>query len=204
MFSPLIKEFKIAISLFFFLTLLTGIVYPLILTGIAQIIFPKQANGSLIKQHNQIVGSSLIGQAYGDLGYFWGRLSATSPFPYNGKSSSGSNMGPSNPAYLALIHERVQAFHRLDPDNPELVPVDLVTASGSGLDSEISPQAAFYQVHRIAKARQLDESQINNLIRQHIIKRTLGFIGEPRINVLQLNRSLDTLRNSHGKNSSQP
>lgn len=204
MFSPIIKEFKIAISLFFFLTLLTGFIYPLILTGIAQIIFPKQANGSLIKQHNQTIGSNLIGQAFGDVRYFWGRLSATSPFPYNGKSSSGSNMGPSNPIYLASIHERVQAFHRLDPDNQALVPVDLVTASGSGLDSEISPQAAFYQVHRIAKARQLDENEINDLINRHIIKRTLEIIGEPRINVLQLNLALDTLRNNYGKTSPQP
>jgi K+-transporting ATPase ATPase C chain len=198
MFRLAIKDLKIALCLFFFLTVLTGIIYPLVVTGFAQFFFPRQANGSLIKQGDKTLGSLLIGQSFTDLSYFFGRPSATNPFPYNGASSSGSNMGSSNPAFIKLINERVLAFRQFDLDKKSLIPVDLVTASGSGLDAEISPLAAYYQVPRIAKIRHLAAEDIQHLIRQQIINRTLGFLGEPRVNVLQLNLALDQLGNRHG------
>jgi K+-transporting ATPase ATPase C chain len=196
MFSLEIKDFKIAFSLFFSLTLLTGIIYPLVVTGFAQLFFPQQANGSLVKQGDKIVGSLLIGQSFSEPDYFWTRPSATSPFPYNGASSSGSNMGPSNPAFINVIKERVLAFHKFDVGKKSLIPIDLITASGSGLDPEISPLAAYYQVPRIAKMRHLPEKDIEHLISQHLIKRTFDILGEPRVNVLLLNLALDRL--SHG------
>lgn len=197
MFRLAMKDLKIALYLFLFLTVLTGVIYPLVVTGFAQIFFPRQANGSLIKQGDKIVGSLLIGQSFTDLSYFLGRPSATSPFPYNGESSSGSNMGSSNPDFIKLINERVLALRQFDLDKKSLIPVDLVTASGSGLDAEISPLAAFYQIPRIAKIRHIAAKDLQNLIRQHIINRTFGFLGEPRVNVLQLNIALDQLGHRH-------
>jgi K+-transporting ATPase ATPase C chain len=191
------KDFKTAISLFFFLTLITGFIYPLLVTGLGQLLFPEQANGSLVKQGNKTIGSLLIGQSFTDAHYFWGRPSATSPFPYNGARSSGSNLGPSNPAFIKLIQERVLAYRHSDLNNKSLIPVDLITASGSGLDPEISLLAAFYQIPRIAKIRHLDESELSQLVREHRINRTFGILGEPRVNVLQLNLALDQLRTRH-------
>lgn len=193
MFRLVLNEFKTALRLLVALTLLTGVIYPLIVTGIAQTLFSKQANGSLLTQGEKVIGSSLIGQSFTDPAYFWGRPSATSPLPYNGASSAGSNMGPTNPAFIKIMKTRVLALHKADPDNKDLIPVDLVTASGSGLDPEISPLAAFYQLPRIAKIRHLPEKDIEQLIQQQTISRTLCILGEPRINVLLLNLALDTL-----------
>lgn len=173
------------------LTILTGLLYPFSITGIAQLLFPEKANGSLIQQGDTMIGSRFIGQAFSSPRYFWGRPSATHPYPYNGASSSGSNFGPTNPNFLAIVKERTQRF--MTAHHHHIIPVDLVTASGSGLDPEISPQAAFYQVTRIAKVRNMPESDIHTLIQQHIQPRTLGFLGEPRVNVLELNLALDKL-----------
>jgi K+-transporting ATPase ATPase C chain len=185
--------FKPALLLLFILTLVTGVAYPLLITGIAQIIFPKQANGSLRYQKNQLAGSELIGQPFDNPKYFWGRLSATSPFPYNAAASSGSNLGPTSPALLKAIEARVQALHQADPKNTQPIPVDLVTASASGLDPHISPAAALYQVSRVARVRNLEATIVRQLVEKHIEGRQLGFLGEPRVNVLKLNLSLDNL-----------
>ena len=190
------KELKTALLLFLCLTLLTGIIYPLVVTGIAQFFFPSQANGSLLIQNNKIIGSLLIGQSFTDPSYFWGRPSATNPFPYNGGSSSGSNLGPSNPKLIGLWNERVLAYRQFD--KASLIPVDLITASGSGLDAEISPAAAYFQISRIAKIRNLSEQSMQNLIHQYTINRTFGILGEPRVNVLQLNSALDALGKKNG------
>lgn len=197
MFRLALKDLKIALGLFLFLTVLTGIIYPLVVTGVAQVFFPRQANGSLIKQGDKTIGSILIGQSFTDVSYFWGRPSATTPFPYNGASSSGSNMGPSNPEFIKSINDRVLVIRQFDIEKKSLIPVDLVTASGSGLDAEISPFAAYYQVPRIAKIRHLAKRDIQSLISQQIINRTLGVLGEPRVNVLQLNLALDKLGAAH-------
>jgi K+-transporting ATPase ATPase C chain len=169
-------------------TLITGVAYPLIVTGIAQVAFRDQANGSLIIQNEKIVGSRLIGQPFSDPKYFWGRPSATSPMPYNGASSSGSNQGPTNPALKDAVAERIKALGGKTP-----VPVDLVTASGSGLDPHISPAAAEYQIERIAKTRNVPEGKLRALVAQHTEDRQLGILGEPRVNVLALNLALDAL-----------
>ncbi|MCC6167621.1 MAG: potassium-transporting ATPase subunit KdpC [Caldilineaceae bacterium] len=174
-------------------TLVTGLLYPLAITGIAQVVFPKQANGSLIYEDGRPVGSSLIGQSFDDPRYFWGRLSATAPVPYNAAASSGSNYGPLNGALLAAVQARIDALRSADPDNTAPVPVDLVTASASGLDPHISPAAAEYQVTRVAKARGLPEDAVRQLVVKHSLGRQWGFLGEPRVNVLELNLALDAL-----------
>ncbi len=194
MYKEALRHFKTAFILLTLFTLLTGLVYPFLITGIAQLFFPWRANGSLIEQTGKIIGSELIGQSFTDPKYFWGRPSATSPFPYNGASSSGSNFGPLNPTFISLVKERVENLKKVDKENAQKIPIDLVTASASGLDPEISPLAAFYQVSRIAKARNIPESAIKELIEQHIKKRTFYVLGEPRINVLNLNIALDNLR----------
>jgi potassium-transporting ATPase KdpC subunit len=175
-------------------TLLTGIIYPLVITGIAQLVFPHQANGSLIMSGAQASGSELIGQPFDDPRYFWGRLSATSPFPYNAAASSGANLGPSNPALIAVVQQRIAALRTADPQNTLPIPVDLVTASASGLDPQISPAAALYQVHRVAVARGLSEEIVRELVVKYTKGRFLGFLGEPRVNVLLLNLALDGIK----------
>ena len=184
-------QLKPAIIVLVLLSLVTGVAYPLVVTGVAKIIFPAQANGSLILRDGKPVGSALIGQPFDDPKYFWGRLSATAPFAYNAGASSGSNLGPLNPAFHAAAKARIDALREADPGNTTLIPVDLVTASGSGLDPHISPAAALYQVPRVAKARGMDPAQVRRLVEQHIEGRQLGILGEPRVNVLRLNLALD-------------
>jgi len=172
-------------------TVITGVVYPVVVTGIAQLVFPAQANGSLITKDGKVVGSALIGQPFDDPKYFWSRPSATSPFPYNAASSSGSNLGPTNPDLIKAVQGRVDALRAADPGNTAPVPVDLVTSSGSGLDPHISPAAALYQVSRVAKARGLAPDAVRALVEQHVEGRQLGILGEPTVNVLALNLALD-------------
>lgn len=181
---------KPALLLLLALTLITGVAYPLLVTGIAQLVFPNQANGSLIYQNGKLAGSELIGQPFDDPKYFWSRPSATGPFAYNAAASSGSNLGPTNEALLQAVAARVQALRQADSSNTQPIPVDLVTASGSGLDPHISLAAAYYQVSRVAHARNLDENFIRQLVEKHIAGRQLGFLGEPRVNVLRLNLAL--------------
>ncbi len=173
------------------MTLLTGVVYPLVVTGIGQVVFPWQANGSLIVKDGKVLGSVLIGQPFDDPKYFWSRPSATSPFADNAASSSGSNLSPTNPELIKAVQGRVDALRAADPGNTAPVPVDLVTASGSGLDPHISPAAALYQVARVAKARKLAPETVRQLVERHTEGRFLGFLGEPRVNVLALNLALD-------------
>lgn len=173
------------------MTALTGIAYPLVATGLAQVLFPSQANGSLIVKDGRPVGSTLIGQPFTDPKYFWGRPSATSPQPNNGTSSSGSNLGPTNPALTDAVKQRIEALRAADPGNTAPVPVDLVTASGSGLDPDISPAAAAYQVSRVARVRGLSESQVQAMVSMATTGRQVGVLGEPRVNVLKLNMALD-------------
>jgi len=190
MFVRLIRP---AVSLVVLMTILLGIVYPLIITGVAKVAFPHQADGSLIYKDGKLRGSTLIGQSFSDPKYFWGRPSATSPQPYNGVGSSGSNLGPLNPALLDAVRAHVKALHEADPDNQQPIPVDLVTASGSGLDPEISPAGARYQAVRVARARNLPLAQVEALIKSHEQGHLLGFIGERRVNVLTLNLALDQI-----------
>jgi len=183
-------EIRPALALLLVLTVVTGIVYPLAITGVAHFVFPRQAHGSLIVRDGVVVGSSWIGQPFSDPRYFWGRLSATSP-PYNAGASSGSNLGPSNPALLDQARARIAALRGADPEARGPVPVDLVTASGSGLDPHISPAAAEYQAARVARSRGLDVENVRRLIAAHTTHRLLRFIGEPVVNVLELNLALD-------------
>lgn len=175
------------------LTLLTGLVYPALVTVVARLAFPRQAAGSLIVNDGRVVGSALIGQAFDRPGYFWGRLSATAPGPYNAAASSGSNYGPLHPGLAAAAQARLDALRAADPGNGAPVPVDLVTASGSGLDPDISPAAALYQADRVARARGLEPARVRALVAAHITPRLFGLFGEPTVNVLRLNLALDRL-----------
>ena len=190
MFKSLIRP---AASLLVVMTALLGVAYPLAITGIARATFPQQAEGSLVRQDGVVVGSTLIGQAFSDPKHFWGRPSATGPQPYNGLASGGSNLGPLNPALLDNVNASAKALRDADPGNDTPVPVELVTASASGLDPEISPAAAAYQVGRVARARGLTIAQVESLVRNHRTERLLGFIGEPRVNVLELNLAMDAM-----------
>jgi len=183
-----------ALVLLLLLTLLTGIFYPLVVTALAQLLFPHQAAGSIVRRDGHAVGSRLIGQSFSDPSYFWSRPSATTPQLYNGAASGGSNMASLNPALLDAVKTRVAALRAVDPGNGAAVPIDLVTASGSGLDPEISLAAANYQAARVARARGIDVQRVQALITQHTEGRLLGVLGEPRVNVLELNLALDALR----------
>ncbi len=190
----MLSQFRPALVMLVLMSLVTGLAYPLAVTGIAQSIFPKQANGSLIERDGKAVGSNLIGQPFSDPKYFWSRASATTPFPYNAAASGGSNQGPLNPALADAVAARIKSLRDADPENSAAVPVDLVTASGSGLDPHISPAAAEYQVSRVAKARRLDPSKLRALVAESTEGRQFDFLGEPRVNVLTLNIALDAFR----------
>ncbi|GLQ45053.1 potassium-transporting ATPase KdpC subunit [Dyella lipolytica] len=183
-----------ALMMLLVMTVITGLVYPLVATGVAQVLFPHQANGSLVERDGKPIGSELIGQSFTDPKYFWGRPSATTPQPYNGTGSNGSNQGPSNPALHDAVQQRIDALHAADPGNTAPVPADLVTASGSGLDPEITPAAAQYQIARVARVRNVSVDQVQKLVTQATQGRQLGLLGEPRVNVLQLNLALDGLQ----------
>ena len=185
------KLLRQSLSLLLLMTVITGILYPLAATGLAQLIFPHQANGSLIVKDGKPIGSALIGQSFTEPKYFWGRPSATSPNAYHASSSSGSNLGPTNPALADAVKQRIAALRAADPANTALVPVDLVTASGSGLDPQISPAAAQYQLARVARARGMTDSQVQALVNKYTDGRQFGVLGESRVNVLQLNLALD-------------
>jgi K+-transporting ATPase ATPase C chain len=185
------SHIRIGLVLFFLLALLTGVVYPLAITLIAQGAFPHRANGSVMERQGQPIGSELIGQPFDDPRYFWGRPSATEKVPYNAASSSGSNLGPTNPDLLKALKERIEALRAVHPDQSGPVPVDLVTASASGLDPHISPAAAEFQIARVAKARGISEDSVRQLVASHTEGRTLGLLGEPRVNVQRLNLALD-------------
>lgn len=188
------EQLKPTVMVFLVLTLLTGLVYPLIVTALAQLLFPHQATGSLIVRDGKIIGSELIGQYFDRPEYFWGRPSATSPFPYNAAASSGSNLGPTNPALAEAVQARIAMLKAADPGNETPIPVDLVTASGSGLDPHISPASAAYQLGRVARARGLEQEVVEHLVAQHTESRQLGFLGERRVNVLRLNLALDKMK----------
>jgi K+-transporting ATPase ATPase C chain len=193
MLSELGRELRPAIVLFVLLTIITGILYPLAVSGVATVLFPSTASGSLIVKDGKPIGSRLIGQPFDDAKYFWGRPSATGPYGYNAGASSGSNLGPINPVLESAVKDRVANLKAADPSQQASPPVDLVTASGSGLDPHISPAAAFYQVGRVAQARNLPAERVKELVEQHIEPRTFGLLGEPRVNVLVLNLALDEL-----------
>jgi K+-transporting ATPase ATPase C chain len=182
-----------ALSLFILLSLITGLIYPLAMVGLAKAVFPDQASGSLLIKDGKPVGSRLIGQNFTSPQYFWGRPSASGPYPYNVTASGGSNLGPLNPALADAVKARIAALKQADPDNTNPVPIDLVTASASGLDPEISPAAAQYQIPRVAKARKLPAEQIGKLVDQHTTGRQLWILGEPRVNVLEINLALDAI-----------
>lgn len=196
----MITQLRPALVIFALLTIITGVIYPLAVTGLAQLVFPHQANGSLIVIDDKAYGSELIGQQFDDPKYFWGRLSATGTFPYNAfnaenlTASSGSNYGPLNPALMDMVQARIDALKAADPGNTLPIPVDLVTASGSGLDPQISVAAASYQVHRVATARGLSEAEVQSLVEKYTEGRQFGFLGEPRVNVLELNLALDEVQ----------
>lgn len=182
-----------AVTLFILLSLITGLIYPLLVTGIGQLLLPDQAAGSLIEREGKLIGSRLIGQNFSDPKYFWGRPSATGPYPYNAAASGGSNLGPLNPALKDAVAARIQALRAADPGNTQPVPVDLVTASGSGLDPHISPAAAEYQVARVARTRGIPPDTVHDAVNRHTEARQWGILGEVRVNVLELNLTLDRL-----------
>jgi len=194
------EQIKTAFISLIVLTIITGVIYPFLVTGLAQVFFPQQAKGSLIYRETGPVGSTLIGQQFDDPKYFWGRLSATSPLSFNAASSSGSNLGPSNPALLDKIKERIKALKEYSPDNVISIPVDLVTASASGLDPHISKASADYQIERIARLRGLSQDTVRVIVEQYMRGRFLGLIGEPVVNVLEINLALDSIKiNSKNK-----
>jgi K+-transporting ATPase ATPase C chain len=195
----LLRQIRISLIATVLFTVLTGVAYPLVVTGVGQILFPGKANGSLIKENGKVVGSELIGQPFSDPKYFWGRLSATSPYPYNASASTGSNLGPTNPALFDAVKKRIAELKAVDSTATQPVPVDLVTASGSGLDPHISVAAAHYQVDRVARYRVMSVEQVQTLVKEHTEGRQFGFLGEPRVNVLELNLSLDQFQASGGK-----
>jgi K+-transporting ATPase ATPase C chain len=196
----MVSQLRPAFLMLVILTIITGVIYPLVVTGIAQVAFPHQANGSLIVVDGKTYGSELIGQQFDDPKYFWGRLSATGDFPYNAfnaetlTGSSGSNYGPLNPALKDAVQARIDALKMADPTNTAPIPVDLVTTSGSGLDPHISVAAALYQVHRVANSRGLNESEVKSLVDKYTEGRQFGLLGEPRVNVLSLNLALDGIQ----------
>jgi potassium-transporting ATPase KdpC subunit len=196
----MMSQLRPAFFMLLILTVITGVIYPLAVTGIAQLAFPHQANGSLIIIDGKTYGSELIGQQFDDPKYFWGRLSATGTFAYNAfnadnlTGSSGSNYGPLNPALMDMVQVRVDALKTADPENTLPIPVDLVTASASGLDPHISVAAALYQIHRVAAARGLSETEVKSLVEKYTEGRQFGFLGEPRVNVLSLNLALDGIQ----------
>lgn len=197
--SPAQPSWKVlagqSIGMLAILTLVTGVAYPLLVTGVAQAAFPEKANGSLVVRNQKIVGSTLIGQSFEDPKHFWARLSATAPNAYNAGASTGSNLGPTNEALTKSAKSRVDALRAADPGNAAPIPVDLVTSSGSGLDPHVSPAAAEYQVARVAHARGMPDEQVRALVAKHTEGRDLGFFGEPRVNVLMLNLELDSQAN---------
>ena len=190
----MLKHLRPAALVLLWLSLLTGVAYPALVTGLSALVFPHQAAGSLIVRGGKVVGSELVGQPFSDARYFWSRPSATGPYPYNAAASSGSNLGPANPALAAAVTDRVAALRAAGPGNAAPVPVDLVTASASGLDPHISPAAAEYQVPRVARARGIGEDLVRAAVAAHTLPRQLGLLGEPRIDVLALNLALDALR----------
>jgi K+-transporting ATPase ATPase C chain len=190
----MLRILRPALGLFVALSILTGLIYPLLLTGMAHGLFPDQAGGSLVQRDGKPVGSRLIGQNFSDPKYFWGRLSATSPMPYNGQGSGGSNLAATNPALVDQAKGRVDALRAADASYTAAVPADLASASGSGLDPDIRPQSALLQVARVARARGLDEARVRKLVAERAETPLLGFIGEPRINVLELNLALDAIK----------
>jgi K+-transporting ATPase ATPase C chain len=185
------EQLKTTVLMFIVLTIITGVIYPLAITGIAQAFFSHKANGSMLVRDGKVIGSELIGQAFDNPEYFWGRLSATSPGPFNAGASSGSNLGPSNPALLDNIKARISNLQKADPDSKIPIPVDLVTSSASGLDPHISLAAAYYQVPRVARERKMREDIVRNMVKQNSHDRFLGVVGEPVVNVLKLNIMLD-------------
>jgi K+-transporting ATPase ATPase C chain len=188
------RQIRTSLIMLALFTIITGVIYPLVVTGIAQVFFHNQANGSLINGNSTTAGSALIGQPFSDPKYFWGRLSATLPFPYNSAASAGSNFGPSNPALRQAMQDRINALKAADPGNNATIPIDLVTSSGSGLDPDISVAAADYQVGRVARIRQVSVARVKALVDRFTTGRQFGILGEPRVNVLQLNLALDELK----------
>jgi K+-transporting ATPase KdpC subunit len=188
------EQIRSAILMFVILTLITGIFYPAFITGVAYLFFPRQATGSMLYQNNQLLGSVLIGQEFTDPKYFWGRISGTSPVAYNSSSSSGSNLGPSNPALIEKVKTRINALKEFDPDNTNPIPVDLVTSSASGLDPHLSIAGAYYQIPRVARMRGLTEDTVKAIVNKHTNNRLFGLIGEPVVNVLELNLELDNIK----------
>ena len=184
-------QLRVASVMLLLLTLVTGVAYPLTVTGLAQLVFPREANGSLLRRGDDVIGSELIGQSFSSDKHFWGRPSATLPVPYNGKGSAGSNLGPTHPQFLLNIQDRVAALRAAHPDQRGPVPADLVTASGSGLDPHITPAAAEYQVERVAKVLGWPSDDVRRLVAQSTEGRSFGILGEPRVNVLKLNLAID-------------